>query len=379
MQLRKAGLVALVIGALLGLVVPAASSATVTAKPVGSVSFNGSVMAMVTKGSTVYVVGAFTKATDSAGDHVRSHVAAVNALTGRLLPWHSRINGTPLAVSRYRNQLFVGGDFTRAGGVAVSGLAQLSTATGRVSRSFRPRVNGTVRALAGTKRAVYVGGSFTRVNGAVRQHLAAVSRTSGRRLAWRPRANNTVLALRLHRGSVYAGGSFSKVNGKRHQSLVALVPTRAGKVRSSFRPHLVDPVTAVAFAKHRIFVAQSGPGGTLAALTESGHKNWQRTFDGDVVALAVLGRQIYAGGHWVRICNTDRVAQATGDCLDGGTLQPRLASYTFGGKRSAWSPVPDSFSVWAMARVRTRLAVGGDFDHFQAGAITQPKFALFRS
>jgi hypothetical protein len=379
MPVRRSALVALFVGALLGLVVPSASSAPVASKPVGSVSFNGSVTAMVTKGSTVYVVGAFTRAIDPAGEHVRAHVAAVDALTGRLLPWHSRINGTPLAVSRYRNQLFVGGDFTKAGGVAVSGLARLSTATGRVSRSFRPRINGTVRALAATRRAVYVGGGFTKVNGAGRQHLAAVARTTGRRLGWRPRADKTVLALRLHRGSVYAGGGFHRINGTRHVSLVALRPTGAGRVRSAFRPNLVDPVTALAFTKRRIFAAQSGPGGRLVALTASGQKSWERTFDGDVVALAVMGGEVYAGGHWVNICNSDRVAQATGNCLDGGSFQPRLASYTFGGQRSAWSPDPDSYSVWAMARVRTRLAVGGDFDHFQGGTVTQPKFALFGS
>ena len=350
-----------------------------SSKPATSVSFNGAVTAMVTNGSTVYVVGAFTRAIDPAGEHVRAHVAAVDTATGRLLPWHSRINGTPLAVSRYRNQLFVGGDFTKAGGVAVSGLARISTSTGRVSRSFRPRVNATVRALASTRRAVYVGGSFTRVNGAGRQHLAAVARTTGRRLGWRPRADKTVSALRLHRGSVYAGGAFNKVNGKRYHSLVALRPTGAGKLRTAFRPSLIDPVTAIAFAKRRIFAAQSGPGGNLVALTESGGKSWQRTFDGDVVALAVLGGKVYAGGHWVNICNTDRVAQATGNCLDGGFFQPRLASYTFAGQRTAWSPNPDSYSVWAIARVRTQLAVGGDFDHFQAGTVTQPKFALFGS
>jgi len=334
---------------------------------------------MVTKGSTVYVVGAFTRAIDGAGEHVRRHVAAVDATTGRLLPWHSRINGTPLAISRYRQQLFIGGDFTKAGPVAVSNLAMVSAATGRVSRTFHPRVNATVRALASTKRAVFLGGSFTRVNGASRQRLAAVTRGSGSRLPWRPRADWTVSALRLHGHSVYVGGAFTHVNGRAHASLVALRPTGPGKVRTSFRPHLSDPVTALSFAKRRVFVAEGGPGGKLAALTAGGRKRWQRTFDGDVVALAVLGGRLYAGGHWLNICTTDRVAQTTGDCLDGGAFRPRLVSYTLDGHLTAWSPVPDSYSVWAIARAGARLAVGGDFEHFQGGTVTQPKFALFNS
>ena len=346
MRVRTSGVVLVFVGALLGLVVPPASSAPLASRPAVSVSFNGAVTAMVTQGSTVYVVGAFTAATDAQGEHERRHLAAVDTATGRLLPWHSRLNGTPLAVSRYRNQLFVGGDFTRAGGVAVSGLARISSVTGRVARSFRPRVNATVRALASTKHAVYVGGDFSRVNGAPRQHLAAVARSNGSRLAWRPRADRTVSTLRLHRGAVYAGGAFKTVNGRTHVSLVALQPGRAGKVRASFRPNLRYPATAVTFARKRVFVAEAGPGGRLVVLKESGQKSWERTFDGDVTSVAVLGRQVFVGGHWVDICATDRVAVGTGgDCLDGAFYRPRLASYTLGGRLTGWNPDPDAYTV----------------------------------
>ena len=378
-HIRRLCLVLTCLAALLGLVVPSATSAELSSRPVGSVSFNGAVKAMVTQGSTVYVVGAFTRATDAKGEHVRRHVAAVDTATGRLLPWHSGINGTPLAVSRYRNQLFVGGSFTRAGGVAVSGLAQISTDTGRVASSFRPRVNATVRALASTKHAVYVGGSFTRVNGVRRPHLAAVARGSGSPLAWRPRTDATVSTLELHRGSIYAGGDFETVNGKGRAHLVALRPDGAGKIRAAFRPRMAYPVTAVTFAPHRIFVAQAGPGGRLSALRPSGGRLWERTFDGDAVAVAVLAGRVYVGGHWVYICSTSRVGGPNGDCVDGKNLRPKLASYTLRGQLTTWNPDPDSYSVWALARARAQLAVGGDFDHFGSGAVTQAKFALFFS
>ena len=101
-------------------------------------SFNGTVTAMVTRGSTAYVVGAFTAAEDGNGVHPRPHLAAVDLVTGQLLPWHSKTNGTPMAIARFSNQLFVGGDFTRAGKVKVSGLARISAVTGRVARAFHP-------------------------------------------------------------------------------------------------------------------------------------------------------------------------------------------------------------------------------------------------
>ena len=285
--------------------------------------------------------GAFTRASDVGGEHLRHHVAAVDTATGRLLPWHSRINGTPLAVSRYRDQLFVGGDFTRAGGVAVSGLARLSTVTGRVARSFRPRVNAKVRALASTRHAVYVGGDFTRMNRAKRPHLAALTRSGRSLLPWRPRADAPVAVLRVHGRSVYAGGGFATINGEHLGHLVALRRGGAGRMQASFHPNIRHWVWSLTFAEGRVVVAEGGPGGTLFLLDPQGRTIWTRTFDGDVQAVAVMGRRIYAGGHWNNICSTNRVAATHGNCLDGATDRPRLASYTMaGGELTTWSPPP---------------------------------------
>jgi hypothetical protein len=380
MHVRRSGLVLVVIGALLGLMVPAASAADPSSRPARSVSFNGAVTAMVRQGSTVYLVGAFTRATDGSGEHVRRHVAAVNARNGRLLPWHSAVNGTPLAITRFRNQLFIGGNFTKARGVRVAGLARMSTVNGKVSRKFRPRPKSTVRALAVNKHAVYVGGDFRRLNGVRRQHLGAVTRSSGSLLKWRPRADKAVAALSLRRGSIYAGGTFTTVNGKRHAHLVALRLSGRGKVRASFHPRIRYQVTSVTFAKRSVAVTEAGPGGRLVLLRPNGRLRWVRTFDGDAEAVTVMGRRLYVGGHWDFICPTTRVAPGNGDCLDPGELnRPRLLSYTFGGRLTAWSPDPGPQSVMAIARVRNRIAVGGDFTTFQGGTVARPNFALFAS
>ncbi len=357
---------------------PLASAQDLSAHPATSVSFNGTVTAMVTRGSTVYVVGAFTAAEDGDGVHPRQHLAAVDLVTGRLLPWHSRTNGTPMAVARYKNQLFVGGDFTRAGKVHVSGLARISALTGRVSKAFRPRIDAEVSALASTKGAVYVGGDFAHVNGTHRARLAAVSRTSGKLLPWRPGADSKVWTLRLHRGSVYAGGDFTSIHRKPHAHLVALRRTGAGAVVRSFRPKERFPVHDIAFAPRMVVTAEAGAGGRVTAFGPKGRIQWRQTFDGDVQALAVTGGRIYAGGHWINICSTPRVAPSNGDCLDAKTFQPRLASYTLDGQLVDWAPHPDSGEgVMALAKAANRLAVGGAFDHFLAGTVTQPRFALF--
>ena len=341
-------------------------------------SFNGTVTAMVTRGSTAYVVGAFTSAEDANGVHPRLHLAAVDIATGSLLPWHSKTNGIPMAITRFKNQLFVGGDFTRAGKVKVSGLARISAVTGRVARTFHPRIDAEVSALASTKRAVYVGGDFAHVNGAHRSRLAAVTRTSGALLPWRPQADSKVWALRLHRGSVYAGGDFTTIRGKRHAHLVALKARGAGTVVPSFHPREKFPVHDIAFAPKVVITAEAGAGGRVTVFGPKGKIKWRRTFDGDVQALAVLRGRIYAGGHWINICSTPRVAPTNGDCLDGKTFQPRLAAYTLTGDLVDWAPHPDSGEgVMALVKSGNRLAVGGAFDHFLAGKVTQPRFALF--
>ena len=375
---HRSVLVVLCAGALLGLGAPAASAQDLSSSPSPSVSFNGTVTAMVTRGTTAYVVGAFTAAEDGNGVHPRAHLAAVNLVTGQLLPWHSKTNGTPMAIARFGNQLFVGGDFTRAGKVKVSGLARISAATGRVARAFHPRINAEVSALASTKRAVFVGGDFGRVNGAHRSRLAAVTRTSGALLPWRPGADSKVLTLRLHRGAVYAGGDFTTIHKKPRPHLVALRTTGAGAVIASFRPKERYPVHDIAFAPKAVITAEAGAGGRVTVFGPKGKIKWRRTFDGDVQALAVLGGTVYAGGHWINICSTPRVAPMNGDCLDGKTFQPRLAAYTLRGHLVDWAPHPDSGEgVMALAKASHRLAVGGAFDHFKAGKITQPKFALF--
>jgi hypothetical protein len=378
MRVHRSVLVLVCVGALLGMGLPPASARILSSHPATSVSFNGTVTAMVTRGSTVYVVGAFTAAEDAEGTHPRQHLAAVDLVTGRLLPWHSRTNGTPLAVSRYGKQLFVGGDFTKAGKVPVSGLARISAVTGRVSRTFRPRIDAEISALATTKRAVFIGGDFRHVDGDRRSRLAAVARTSGSVLPWRPQANSKVWTLRLHGGSVYAGGDFTTIHGKRHPHLVRLRTTGAGAVVPSFHPRERFPVHDVAFAPRIVAAAEAGSGGRVTVFGPHGKIQWRQTFDGDVQTLVIIKGDIYVGGHWINICSTPRVKPGNGDCLADKTFQPRLAAYTLDGRLTGWAPHPDSGEgVTAMAKGRNRLAVGGAFDHFLAGTVTQPRFALF--
>ena len=362
----------------LTLAAPPAGASIVRPEPESSTSFDQTVRAMAVMGSTVYVAGDFTQAQKGQTSVTRRHVAAVDAATGRLLPWRVSVNGPVRTVAVSRGSVYLGGEFTKVDGRRVHGLARVSATSGKIDPSFRPRVVGSVEALAFTQRRVYLGGEFNTVNGEHRTRLAAVSR-QGRLQPWSPRANNTVLEMRTADGLVYAGGLFSAVNGDpAHGFLVALTP-RTGSVSPKFEARLPVPALDFRITDRRVFVGAGGPGGRLTALSRSGAFRWSQTFDGDVAAVQVLGGRIYVGGHWEYICATRRVADTTGDCLsEGEILRPRLAAFRMNGARTSWAPRPDSAEgVLALTSAAGRLAVGGAFDTFGAGEVRQPKFAQF--
>ncbi|WP_435741575.1 hypothetical protein [Nocardioides sp. SYSU DS0663] len=374
---RTALLLPLVTALVLAVLAPPAHARALRPTPDRSVSFDGAVEAMAVRGSTVYVAGIFRHALRGSEKVARRHVAAVDARTGRLLPWRVRVNGPVHTVAVSRGHVYLGGEFTRVGRRAVAGVARVSAETGKVDRRFRPRVSGAVHAFAFVKHRVFLGGEFNAVNGQHRTRLAAVTR-KGALKAWSPRADNTVQVLRARDGRVYAGGLFGAINGNdAHGYLVALSKRTGGVVRA-FDAELPVPALDFRFAGRRLVVAGGGRGGRLTVLGGNGAHRWTTTFDGDAAAVQVFDRRIYVGGHWEYLCSSNRVAESNGDCLDGKVHRPRLAAFRMNGERTQWAPHPDSVEgVWALGSSAGRLVVGGNFDHFRDGAVTQRKLAFF--
>lgn len=360
---------------------PLPAQAIVSDTPVQSASFNGTVRAVATYGTTTFVAGDFTRATDSRGTFVRRHLAAVNTRTGRLLRWHPRTNDSVYSIAAYRGRVYIGGAFTTVNGQRRARAARLTVRTGAFDRTFRASANRVVRAIAVTSNRVYLGGGFTRVGTTGRQRLAAYNRQTGRLTAWNPKANARVDALQVSGRLVFAGGSFSTINGNANAFHVAALRVASGRVASSFRPGRVAPVTALRVTPRRVFIGSAGVGGHLYVTNRSGGSLWHETFDGDVDALGILNGVVYVGGHFAFLCSTDRVAQANGDCLDAQTRLPRLAAFTPSGGRRPWAPQADSNDGVLAMGTSTRtdtVTVGGAFTSFKNGTISQPAFAIFR-
>lgn len=361
------------------LTTPLTANAIVNDTPAASATFDGPVLAMARYGSTIFVAGNFSHASDSRGTFRRGNLAAVSATTGKVLRWHPTANAKVEAIAAYRGRVYVGGSFTRLNGRTAVRVGKLTVRSGAVDRAFRGAANGSVLAIAVTRTRIYLGGKFTVSRGASRPHLASYNRQTNRLTSWRPRGNGSIRAIRTAHRLVWVGGSFTSINGNAADSRVAAIRPVAGTVSRTFSTSIPYPVRDIRVTRSRVYAAAAGPGGHLYASSTSGRALWHRTFDGDVDTIGLLNNLIYVGGHWNKVCGTDQVSPTNGDCATAAAVAPRLAAFRGSGARTTWAPDADSsLGVVAMVPVSNTLAVGGGFGTFKNGTIRHPAFALFR-
>lgn len=104
----------------------------------------------------------------------RARIAAVNTL-GEPLQWAPNANSTVRAIAITPGAVFAGGGFTSIGGQPRSRVAELGTPlTAGAATSWDPATNADVRALAATANGdtVFVGGEFTEAGGEASAFLA---------------------------------------------------------------------------------------------------------------------------------------------------------------------------------------------------------------
>ena len=347
--------------------------------PARTPAFNGLVRTIAYRGSRVYVGGDFTRVTDSRGTRVRRYAAAFNARTGRVVKWNPRVNGRVNDFVVTRSSVYLGGAFTRAKGKKRLRIAQLTRRGKGELLRFRPRVNGTVSALSRFDRRLYAGGSFTSVNRRARGHLAAFTK-QGRLARWRPSASKgAVYDLAATSAGVHLAGNFNQINRVSGSRRLALVNRRSGAVVRSFNPPVDKPIFELALNGSHLFAAAGGTGGGFAAayVRSSGAQVWLRRFDGDVVGLALHGAEVYVGGHFDELCDTDNADPVDGDCLGSSEPRAKVAALTLAGALHPWNPGANSVrGVKAVQGLGTwGLAIGGDFTI--AGGQFRQRLAIF--
>jgi hypothetical protein len=290
------------------------------------------VHALALRGGHLYVGGEFT----SVNGQSRSRLAGIDAATGNLLPWNPGANGEVRSLLLHGDQVYVGGYFTGIGDSARAALASLDQRSGAVGR-WNPGADRAVLAMAIQGKTMYVGGQFDRIGGLERNSVAALDLDTGAVTDWDatlgPRRGYIahgswiwpyVEGLEVQGNTVYVAGWFHEAGGQRRESVAAL-DTRTGQA-TAFDARLGPLIpegwifaNCLAVSDGTVFVgglfgsaggrarpnlaaldARSGdatpwnprPGGAWA-------KNgapWDPRQEGPVVALAVNGDVVYAGG-----------------------------------------------------------------------------------
>lgn len=159
------------------------------------------------RGNDLYVAGHFSQA----GSVSANNVARWNTSTGAWQALGSGVESTNPAQARAQalafdgsGNLYVGGQFERAGGVTVNNIARW---TGTTWQALGSGVNGEVYAVAiASNGYVYIGGLFTQAGGGAASHIAYWDGS-----AWHALGNGfngKVCALTFVGSTLYAGGEF---------------------------------------------------------------------------------------------------------------------------------------------------------------------------
>ncbi|WP_145205098.1 delta-60 repeat domain-containing protein [Planctomycetes bacterium Poly30] len=184
-------------------------------------------MTLSPDGQTLYVGGTFTQIGQP--PVAREALAALDAMTGAVLPWapqgcsgveHMVLDGRQLRVSAYLDtQLFGLRQYALGFNAVTAALTPWDPQLDEVYGIQLPRI------LPGRERVV-IGGNFFRLAGEEVNSLVAVGAKLGRSLDWRPAIQGTVLGLEQHSTGVFAVGNFSSAGGRFRHSVAAFRPRR---------------------------------------------------------------------------------------------------------------------------------------------------------
>jgi len=128
--------------------------------------------ALAAGNGTLYLGGLFERLQDPRGSYLRDNLAAVDEATGQVTPFSVTLDGQVYALATRGSDLYVGGDFATVNGVQRPSLVKINTETGLVVPQFTPVLDGRVNALQVAKGRLFVGGTFDK-------RLTALDLTTG--------------------------------------------------------------------------------------------------------------------------------------------------------------------------------------------------------
>jgi outer membrane protein assembly factor BamB len=206
------------------------------------------ILAVAANESTVYVGGRFSRL----GTAHRQNLAALDAKTGRVLPWrgpaitYPNVTSFVTTLALAPRRLYLGGWFTRVGGKPrPSGVAALRLDAGGVT-TFAPRFSADdVSSIATAGRTVLIGGTF---GGGT---FDAGTSKPVRGFAGVPGAST----ISVHGSTAYLGGNIRSSISAHNLLAVDLRSHRLTRWRPNLAPYVIVQRLAVSGAK--VFVGGS--------------------------------------------------------------------------------------------------------------------------
>lgn len=301
-------------------------------------------------GTTVYAIGSFT--ITPAGGTQLSHLAAMDDTTVAdnigVSTWNGAINAEARALAVHNGVLYIGGQFSQAGGQARGMGAAFDITTdprNPILTAWNPRaVAGgsynnarqiTDIEISGT--TAYLAGSFwalgTATGSVARNRIGAVDLIDGDATSWDPHIcdwSNGVSAtsydIAISGTTAVFGGDFSCVGGLQRKHAAAIGPDG---ILTSWAPAVDGPVLAFASNGQTIYmsgnfsrvIGQDGSGGsrssTAAVTTAGAVTSWTPAPDGRPVDLLVSGSSVYMAGFFNNVGGVSRVGLAKVDGTTG--------------------------------------------------------------
>jgi hypothetical protein len=310
------------------------------------------------------------------------------------------VNERVRALAVVGNEVYVGGEFTSAGGVSANRVARFNTLTNTWSSLGTGSSNGVnerVRALAVAGNEVYVGGWFTSAGGVSANCVARFNTQTNTWSALGTGSSNGVSgvvypyvsALAVVGNEVFVGGYFTSAGGV-SANCVARFNTQTNTwsalgtgSQNGVSGVSLPNVSALAVVGNEVFVGgyfffAGGVSANCVARFNTQTNTWSTLGTGSsngvngpaVRALAVVGNEVVVGGYFT---------------LAGGVSANRVAR--FNTQTNTWSSLGTGSSngvsgvsfpvVFALAVVGNEVVVGGAFT--SAGGVSANYVARFNT
>jgi len=182
--------------------------------PMGS-GLNDTVFALIVFNGNLYAAGKFVQSG-------ANRIAIWNGTSNTWEPWGLGFNGDVRALAIYNSRLYAAGLFTSSGLNTVNRISFWNPSVNRWD-SLGPGVNNAVYALTvynpGTTDHLFVGGDFTQAGGQPANRIASWNVVQW----WTVGSgmNGSVLAMTVHQDQLIAGGSFTNAGGNAANRIAA--------------------------------------------------------------------------------------------------------------------------------------------------------------